>query len=88
MASAPPALGLPLHTPSCSWLNAIEGFFARLTQRRLKPGVFPSLVALQQAINCFIDHHNQEPSPFIWKADPKAIIAAAKPGHQTLETIH
>ena len=72
---------------SCSWLNAIEGFFARLARRRLKRGVFPSLVALQEAINRFIEHHNQAPRPFTWKADPKAIIAAAKRGHQTLETI-
>ncbi len=36
---------------SCSWLNAIEGFFAKLTRRRLKRGVLPSLVALQEAIN-------------------------------------
>jgi transposase len=73
---------------SSSWLNAVEGFFAKLTRRRLKRGVFPSLVALQEAINRFIDHHNQEPTPFRWKADPKAIIAAAKRGHQPLETIH
>jgi transposase len=73
---------------SCSWLNAIEGFFARLTRRRLKRGTFPSLVSLQEAINRFIIHHNQEPTPFVWKADPKAIIAAAKRGHQTLQTIH
>ena len=72
---------------SCSWLN-VEGFFARLTRRRLKRGVFPSLVALQEAINRFIDHHNQQPIPFVWKADPKDIIAAAKRGHQTLQTIH
>ena len=72
---------------SCSWLNAVEGFFARLTRRRLKRGVFPSLVALQEAINRFIDHHNQQPKPFTWKADPKDIIAAAKRGHQTLQTI-
>lgn len=25
---------------SCSWLNAVEGFFATLTRRRLKHGVF------------------------------------------------
>ena len=62
---------------SCSWLNAIEGFFAKLTRRRLKRGTFPSLVALQEAINRFIEHHNQAPKPFTWKADPKAIIAAA-----------
>jgi transposase len=73
---------------SCSWLNAVEGFFAKLTRRRLQRGVFPSLVALQEAINRFIEHHNQQPKPFTWKADPKAIIAAAKRGHQTLETIH
>ena len=46
------------------------------------------LAGLQQAINRFIEHHNQAPSPFVWKADPKNIIAAAKRGHQTLETIH
>lgn len=73
---------------SCSWLNAVEGFFAKLTRRRLKRGVFPSLVALQEAINRFVAHHNQQPIPFTWKADPKDIIAAAKRGHQTLQTIH
>ena len=73
---------------SASWLNAVEGFFARLTRRRLKRGTFHSLVSLQEAINRFIEHHNQEPSPFVWKADPKDIIAAAKRGHQTLRTIH
>jgi transposase len=73
---------------SCSWLNAVEGFFAKLTRRRLKRGVFHSVVALQQAINRFIDHHNRDPKPFVWRADPKEIIAAATRGHQTLETIH
>ena len=29
---------------SCSWLNAVEGFFAKLTRRRLKHGIFHSLV--------------------------------------------
>src|SRR5947199_7425212 len=27
---------------SCSWLNAVEGFFAKLSRRRLKRGVFRS----------------------------------------------
>jgi transposase len=73
---------------SCSWLNAVEGFFAKLTRRRLKHGVFRSLVDLHRAINTFIESHNERPMPFVWKADPKAIIAAVKRGHQTLETIH
>jgi transposase len=39
---------------SASWINAVEGFFAKLTKRRLKRGVFLSLVALQAAINRFL----------------------------------
>ena len=73
---------------SCSWLNEVEGFFAKLTRRRLKNAVFHSVVDLQAAINRFIKEHNQEPHPFIWKADPDQIIAAVRRGHQTLESIH
>src|SRR5919199_2075231 len=51
---------------SASWLNAIEGFFAKLTKRRLKRGVFHSLVDLQAAINRFIDEANADPRPFRW----------------------
>src|SRR6516164_9346983 len=39
---------------SASWLNAVEGFFAKLTKRRLKRGVFRSIVDLQAAINRFL----------------------------------
>jgi transposase len=45
---------------SASWLNAVEGFFATLTKRRLKRGVFRSVVGLQAAINRFLEHHNQQ----------------------------
>jgi transposase len=34
---------------SCSWANAVEGWFARLTRQRLKRGVFTSIVELQTA---------------------------------------
>jgi transposase len=73
---------------SASWLNAVEGFFAKLTKRRLKRGVFHSVVDLQAAINRFIDEHNKEPKPFVWTADPNEIIAAVNRGHQTLRTHH
>ena len=51
---------------SASWLNAVEGFFAKLTKRRLKRGVFRSIVELQAAINRFLAEHNQNPRPFRW----------------------
>jgi transposase len=73
---------------SCSWLNAVEGFFAKLSRRRLKRGVFHSVVDLQAAINRFLAEHNQQPTPFTWTADPNKIIAAVKRGHQVLDSIH
>lgn len=74
-------------TSSC-WLNAVEGFFATLTRRRLRYGVFDSIVDLQAAINRFIAEHNRTPKPFVWRADPDAIIAVRKRGFQALEPIH
>ena len=73
---------------SASWLNAVEGFFAKLAKRRLKRGVFRSIVDLQATINRFIAEHNQTPKPFVWRADPDAIIAARNRGFQVLESIH
>src|SRR6516164_4120220 len=55
---------------SASWLNAVEGFFAKLTKRRLKRGAFCSIVDLQAAINRFLKETNDHPKPFVWTADP------------------
>ena len=73
---------------SASWLNAVEGFFAILTKRRLKRGVFRSVADLQAAINRFLDDHNAQSKPFQWVADPDEIIAAVRRGHQALDSIH
>ena len=73
---------------SASWLNAVEGFFANLTKRRLKRGVFRSVADLQAAINRFLEEHNQQSKAFIWTADPDKIIAAVRRGHQVLDSIH
>ena len=72
---------------SASWLNAVEGFFATLTKRRLKRGVFRSVADLQAAINRFLDDHNDHSKPFEWVADPDKIIAAVRRGHQVLDSI-
>jgi transposase len=73
---------------SSSWLNAVEGFFAKLSRRRLKHGVFRSVTDLQAAINRFLAEHNESPRPFVWRADPDEIIAARARGFQALESIH
>src|SRR5271163_5016629 len=73
---------------SASWLNAVEGFFAKLTKRRLKRGVFRSIVELQTAINRFLEETNDRPRPFVWTADPNKIIQAVRRGYQALDSIH
>jgi transposase len=73
---------------SASWLNAVEGLFAKLSRRRLKRGVFGSLVELQAAINRFLAETNADPKPFVWTADPDHIIEKVRRGHQALEQIH
>ena len=47
---------------SASWLNAVEGFFAKLTRQRLKRGVFKGIVDLQAAINRFLAETNENPT--------------------------
>ena len=73
---------------SCSWLNAVEGFFAKLAKRRLNRGVFRCVVDLQATINRFVAETNHDPKPFTWTADPDKIIAAVRRGHQVLDSIH
>ena len=60
---------------SASWINAVEGFFSTLTRRRLKRGVFHSIVDLQAAINRYIKEHNDDPKPFQWTKSAETILA-------------
>ena len=62
----------------------MEGFFAMLTKRRLRRGVFKGVIDLQAAIKRFLAERNQSPRPFVWTADPDKIIANASRGHQLL----
>ena len=73
---------------SASWLNAVEGFFAKLTRQRLKRGLFKGIVDLQAAINRYLAETNDNPKPFNWTADPDAIIEKVRRGKQALESIH
>lgn len=66
-------------TPTgCSWLNMVERFFRDLTENRLRRGVFRSVEELIAAINDYIDHHNDNPKPFIWTAKAADILEKVK----------
>ena len=60
---------------SGSWLNAVEGFFSKLTRQRIRRGVFRSIVDLQAAINRYLAEHNDHPKPFAWTRPADAILA-------------
>jgi len=59
---------------SSSWLNMVERFFRDLTANRLRRGVFRDAEELVMAIGDYIDHHNQEPKPFVWTAKASDIL--------------
>ncbi len=66
-------------TPTgCSWLNMVERFFRDLTENRLRRGVFRSVEELITAIFDYIDHHNENPKPFIWTAKAADILEKVK----------
>lgn len=58
--------------------SVVEGFFAKLTRRRLKRGVFRSLDDLKAAIDRFVAETNVDPKSFVWTAKPTRILAAIK----------
>jgi transposase len=73
---------------SCSWLNQVERFFAEITRKRLRRGVFRSVTELEIAIHRYLADHNQRAKPFVWTAEPTAILEKVRRGKQALESQH
>lgn len=61
---------------SASWLNLVERFFAQISQRWIKRGAHTSTRELEQAIRQYIDTHNADPRPFVWRKSADDIIAS------------
>jgi transposase len=63
---------------SSSWLNQVERFFAEITEKRIRRGVFRSVQELEQAIRDYLEQHNQDPKPFVWTASAELILSRVK----------
>src|SRR6267378_3886666 len=59
-----------------SWLNLVERWFAELTNKRIRRGVFRSVKELETAIRQYIEIHNEDPSPFVWTRTADQILAS------------
>ena len=66
---------------SCSWLNAVEGFFSKLTRQALRRGAFRSVDDLVATIHRYIANANDDPRPFMWTASAVSIMAKLKMNH-------
>jgi len=73
---------------SSSWLNQVERFFGLITADAIRRGVFHSVDDLKDAIQCYLDHHNVDPKPFVWTKSAADILKKVARGRQALESLH
>ncbi|MEL6187752.1 MAG: IS630 family transposase, partial [Myxococcota bacterium] len=71
---------------SCSWLNLDERFFRDLTVKRIHRDAFPSVDSLIEAIDAYVDAHNEEPKPFIWTKTADEILERVERARAALDT--
>ena len=70
---------------SSSWLDLIERWFRELTEKRIRRGVFKSVLQLVQALLDYIAHHNQNPRSFVWTAKADDILAKVQRARAVLD---
>jgi len=83
-----PRVQLHFTPTSASWLNLVERFFAEITTRRIRRGVFKSVRELEDAINEYIARRNDDPRPFTWTASVRTILAKVRRANEALEALH
>ena len=65
------------YTPTYgSWINLVERWFAEITNKRIRRGIFRSVKELEAAIREYIDVHNEDPKPFVWTKTADEILAS------------
>jgi transposase len=65
-------------TPTgASWLNMVEAWFSILTRKSVRRGSFDTVRALVKHIQRYIEHWNDNPTPFVWTRVPAEIIRKA-----------
>ena len=66
----------------------IERFFAEITRESIRRGVFESVKELETAIYRYLEHHNENPTPFTRSATADKIIEKVNRGKQALMSEH
>ena len=82
-----PRFHLHLTPTSSSWLNLIERWFGKLTDKAIRRGIFHSVPDLITAIETYLNTNNQNPQPFTWTATADQILDNVRRGRVTLDAI-
>jgi hypothetical protein len=65
----------------------VERFFRDITENQLRRGVFKSVDELVEAIEQYLNSHNENPKPFIWTAKASDILEKVKRGREKLNKL-
>jgi transposase len=61
---------------SASWLNLVERFFSELSEKWIKRGAHTSVTDLESSIRAYIERHNVDPKPFVWRKGADEILGS------------
>ena len=83
-----PRFHLHFTPTSSSWLNMVERWFGKLTDKAVRRGVFPSVPDLIAAIEAYLAATNDDPQPFVWTATAEKILEKVRRGRVALAQPH
>ena len=82
-----PRIHMHFTPTSASWLNLVERWFAEITTKRIRRGVFRSVAELEEAIYAYIDEHNEKTTRFTWTARAEDILKKHQRAKATLDRL-
>jgi len=82
-----PRFHLHFTPTSSSWLNMIERWFGKLTEKAIRRGVFHNVPELIAAIEAYLEANNNDPQPFVWTATTDQILEKVRRGRITLNQL-
>ena len=73
---------------SSSWLNLVERWSRKLTEKRVRRGNFESVPDLIAATEGYLASSNTDRKPFVWHASARAILDKIARCRAVCETLH
>ena len=69
---------------STSWANLVERFFATLTQKQIRRGVFTSVPQLERCLREYLRSYNENPRPLVWTKSIEEVLEKVGRGRAAL----